>query len=245
MTSPVIVGGNGHSGTRIFAQLLEHNGIFMGIPRITRSPTSHDLYVFDLLNRWVEPYLYKRLDSGELETMRRQFRLRLRLLFPLRLHAWGWKNPRSMLMLPVYHQLFPDLKFIHVIRDGRDITVGNEFAVENPYANAFLSKTEQALSPHERMMLFWGRSNEAAMDYCREYLPDNHLFVRWEDLCKGPEPVTRQILGFVNKDLGRLESTAAMVKLPGSIGRWKKAEANLRHSVNQAGSGYLARFGYS
>jgi hypothetical protein len=245
LTSPILIGGNGHSGTRIFAQLLEHNGIFMGVPRVTRSYYSYDLHVFDLLNHWIEPYVYKRLDPDKLETMQKQFRRRLRLFFPIRQNAWGWKNPRSMLMLPVYHKLFPDLKFIHVIRDGRDITVGNEFAVDNPYANAFLSESEQALPSHERMMLFWGRSNETAMNYCREHLPDTYLFVRWEDLCRNPESVTRRILGFINRDLDKLESTAAMVKLPRSIGRWKKAEPELRDAVNRAGSDYLSKFGYS
>jgi hypothetical protein len=159
--------------------------------------------------------------------------------------AWGWKNPRSMLMLPLYHSLFPDLKFIHVIRDGRDITVGNEFATDNPYSNAFLSESEQKMPPQERMMLFWGRSNKRAAEYCHAHLPNSHLFVRWEDLCRDPMPVVCEILEFIGADLRKVDSTAALVKLPSSIGRWQNADPELRDSLNRIGGDYLSSFGYA
>lgn len=244
MKPPIVIGGNGHSGTRIFAQILEHNGIFVGISHLTRSHNSHDLRVFDLLDRWVEPYVYKRLSEAEIEKMRRQFRRRIRLFFPYRGRPWGWKNPRSMLILPVYHNLFPGLKFIHVIRDGRDITLGNEFATDNPYANAFLSEKERALSSHERMILFWGRSNQVVMDYCRQRMPDAYLFTKFEDLCRYPDQEVRRILDFTGCDFANLRSTKSMVKMPKSIGRWEKAEPALRFLVLQAGSPYLEKFGY-
>ena len=31
------------------------------------------------------------------------------------------KNPRSMFLLPFFDSYFPALKFIHIVRDGRDM----------------------------------------------------------------------------------------------------------------------------
>ncbi|BCW93430.1 MAG: hypothetical protein KatS3mg007_1324 [Thermoanaerobaculum sp.] len=38
-----------------------------------------------------------------------------------RYSAWGWKEPRSIYLLPFWNELMPSLRFIHVIRDGRDM----------------------------------------------------------------------------------------------------------------------------
>ena len=36
---------------------------------------------------------------------------------------WGWKEPRSIYLLPFFHQQLPALRFLHVVRDGRDMAL--------------------------------------------------------------------------------------------------------------------------
>jgi len=243
--SPVIVGGLGHSGTRIFAQILECNGVFVGWPRLTRKRGSYDLLLKRKLNKWVEPYLYGKLTKQELDAMREEFRVRLRILFPLRSRRWGFKNPRTLLILPEMHKIFPDMKFIHVVRDGRDISLGNEFVSGNTYVNAFLSDDEQALTESEKMILFWGRANRKGKTYCDKHMPGQSLMVRFEELCEHPERVVPEIVDFLGLSRDRLEASISLVKRPASIGRWRNYQGRIRGRVQKLGNEFLKEFGYA
>ena len=38
---------------------------------------------------------------------------------------WGFKNPRALYFYPLLHLIFPAIKLVLVIRDGRDIATGD------------------------------------------------------------------------------------------------------------------------
>ena len=243
MTYPVIIGGNGHSGTRIFAEVLAKAGVSMGISRVTRS-SAFDLNIRGLLQRWVGHYLHRQLSDADLAKMRLEFAIRLRLYFPLRFSPWGFKNPRSMLILPFYAQMFPRMKFIHVIRDGRDVTLGNELAGNEDYISAFTEPAEATLSAEERMITFWGRSNTMAQHYGEEHLGDRYLRVRFEDLCNRPHEHVPEILKFAGLPSKRPDAIIGLVKRPASIGRWRGFEPAVVQRVESAGRLWLSHFGY-
>jgi len=51
---------------------------------------------------------------------------------------YGFKAPVSMTLTPWWHEVLPYFKFLHVIRDGRDIAVSaNQFDVEKYYAHMY------------------------------------------------------------------------------------------------------------
>ena len=70
-----------------------------------------------------------------------------------------------MLVLPFLNDMFPHMKFVHVVRDGRDKSLGNKFAERSRHTDAFLTEEERGLSAEEKMILFWSRSNQRSMDY--------------------------------------------------------------------------------
>ena len=245
MSAPIIIGGSGHSGTRIFARILDVNGVFMGLPRLTRHSYSYDLMQINLLSKWLIPYVKDELDDGEKDQMRSEFRRRLRFCVPLRTGPWGFKNPRTMLLLRFFHELFPKMRFIHVVRDGRDMSFGNTFAdPDNPHPAVYLSEQENRLPLGERMMLYWGRSNLAAREYGESELGDRYLMVRFEDLCDEPERFTSQILRFAGRPLDRLVETHAMVERPKSIGRWRGFDGDHVQRAIDRGRPFLDKFGY-
>lgn len=241
---PVIVGGNGHSGTRIFIEIIGHSGHFCGIRGLTKRADSEDLRMIDLLNRWVGPYVYGTLEPGQKRAMLRAFARRLRLLFPLRLGPWGFKNPRCMLILPVLHELFPGLKFVHVVRDGRDIALGNPFVSSNRYVDAYLDVHERALPPEQKMILFWGRSNQRAMEYGTQMLGENYKLMRWEDLCRDPLPNAESLIRFAGGSAASAIDAAKRVEKPRSIGRWASYPPEVRDPVVARGKPWLTMFGY-
>src|SRR5208283_3337534 len=52
--------------------------------------------------------------------------------------GWGWKNPRSIFILPLIQSLYPDFHFVHVVRDGRDMALSvNQNQLRKYYADIF------------------------------------------------------------------------------------------------------------
>lgn len=244
MTSPIITGGNGHSGTRVFAQILKDSGVYMGVPGLSYYRNSRDLKIIGLMSRWMKPYLLG-LNAEQTRKMQREFRFRLRLLLPLRSRPWGFKNPRSMFLLPFYHQMFPDMRFIHVIRDGRDMCLGNPFIKTPTYWGLLPDEDYNSLTPEERMMIVWGESNRRTRDYGERELGQRYLRVRFEDLCANPQEETRRIVEFIDGPLERVPYLASLVKKPRSIGRWREFGSGEVEKVLALGQGYLAEFGYT
>jgi len=243
MMSPVIVGGNGHSGTRVFAEILIECGIHMGLPGLSYARSSKDLNIRGLMSTWMKPYLLG-LSDAQTVKMRRQFERRLRLLIPFRSRPWGFKNPRAMFLLPFYHNLFPSMKFIHVIRDGRDICLGNPF-VSSPTYWSYVSEDEmQRLTPEEAMMRFWGEANRRTKAYGESRLGSAYLRIRFEDICDNPETEIRKILTLIDAPVRRLPQLVPLVKKPSSIGRWKHHEPRLVSKIISLGNEYLSEFGY-
>ena len=241
---PIVIGGNGHSGTRVFCDIVTRGGVFTGLNHLTKRSRSADLKIIDLLNRWVEPFVYDGLSEADAADMRKAFTRRLRICFPFRAHRWGFKNPRTMLILPFLDQLFPTMRFVHVIRDGRDISLGNPFVFSNVYVEKFLAEDERVLPPEEKMILYWGRSNQAAWEYGTRKMGARYLLMRWEDLCANAEPNTGRLLEFARCGTDGAKNIASIVQTPKSMGRWRSYPNDTQERVSARGCKWLAQFGY-
>jgi hypothetical protein len=242
---PLVIGGNGHSGTRVFNEIVTLGGVFTGIKHLTKRKESEDLRVLDLLNRWVGPYVFGTLDQSEMEKMKKALARRLRIYFPVRSKLWGFKNPRTLFILPLLDELFPEMKFVHVIRDGRDISLGNPFIHNNRIVDAYLVNEEMNLSPEEKMILFWGRCNQRAHEYGAIRMQKRYLMMRWEDLCTNPHAKSVELLQFASCPVTIADKAARLVRRPSSMGRWKTFPSELRDRVVDRGAPWLKAFGYS
>lgn len=245
MTSPIIVGGNGHSGTRLFAEILMGSGMAMGFPGISYDRKSKDLNIRGLMTRWIKPYLREELTPQESKKMRRQFQRRIHLLIPFRGGVWGFKNPRSMFLLPFYHELYPDMQFVHVIRDGRDMCFGNPFIESPTYWGVMSDEEASRLTAEERMMLFWGEANHRVKEYGESQLGDRYLRIRFEDICENPESEVPKIVRMAGASPEAARGLLSLVRKPSSIGRWKDYPSEEIDRVLAIGSDYLQEFGYT
>ena len=121
---PNVIGATGGSGTRVVARLVREAGVFTG----TDLNQYEDALPFgEFSDRWINRFVG---DAGEpvvpdvLDGMRTDFdrvvRDHLVGLSPSA-QAWGWKEPRSIYYLPLLDAALPTVRFIHFIRDGRDM----------------------------------------------------------------------------------------------------------------------------
>jgi hypothetical protein len=243
---PTIVGGVGGSGTRIFARILLDAGVYMGANR-NHADDALDFVAFT--HRWLGPYwaAWQRgrplPEHGEMraefEHCVREYRSAMR--DPTA--PWAWKQPRTMHFLPFYREVFESIRFVHVIRDGRDLAFGRA----NPLRRAgdvVLGPDAPAEPQAVRMMRFWGVANTATADDAERNMPDGYLRVRFEDLCADPLDTARLVLSFAGSESSPGTDMLAEIQRPPSLGRWRDQDPELVRRVEQTGGAALERFGY-
>lgn len=241
---PIIVGGNGHSGTRVPVLLLRANGVNFGHQYFARRSRSDDTRLLWFYNRWAASYLDDKIGTFGSMQMKLELLAWLRAIIPFRRQRWGIKNPRSLLMLPFLATCFPDFYFVHIIRDGRDMTFGNVFARANRYVRFFVSQDERRLPEEVQMSLFWGRSNLFAQKFCLEHFPERYLMLRLEDFCDHPFLMTNKLFSFLDLPTIRADEIAGLISRPSSLGRWRSADPMSLSRIHDTAGWYLRHFGY-
>ncbi len=217
--------GRGHSGTRAMSHTLYASGVFMGRtinPSGDKVPPG-DLYdacrIFAKYVDWtggfnwdfsrvmemepdpdfvekVETYLADVLENGN----------------PHR----GWKLPETTLIYPWIVRMYPDIRYIHWVRDPRDGILADhrtddlrDFGIEYP-------ATEDI---RRRRAISWLYQYQLMKKTPR---PANLLSVRFEDFILNQEETLRRLEAFLGIPLARI------VVRPETVGRWRKAEGDLQ-----------------
>jgi hypothetical protein len=142
--APIIIIGAHRSGTSMICRFLENTGVFMG----RKKESNNESIFFQDLNHWILNASSARWDSPEnieyLFANKEIFDLTVDYLKQIvnsphiksylgfykylknrsltRLNfSWGWKDPRNTYTLPIWLEIFPQAKIIHVYRHGIDV----------------------------------------------------------------------------------------------------------------------------
>lgn len=100
---------------------------------------------------------------------------------------WGDKTPRYVESLDLLSGLFPEARFIHLIRDGRNVALS--------YANVpFGPKTVG------KAAALWAKRVLAGRDACPRIGKERYLEIRYEDLVEDTEGETKDICSFLDLD---------------------------------------------
>ncbi len=112
----------------------------------------------------------------------------------------GDKTPRYTFHMEYLKTLFPDAKFIHVIRDGRDVVVSTCYHVYRTGDHSVFEK--DSANFHKWVRQFakqWFEAVSAARRFGEGHAAD-YFEVRFEDLLAQPAPKVRELLGFLGVD---------------------------------------------
>jgi hypothetical protein len=169
---------------------------------------------------------------------------------------WGWKAPHSIYFMPFFQHFFDGkLRFIHVIRDGRDVALGDN---QNQYQSV-CGKTEETRSlgcdpkSLSNRLLFWAMMNLQAYEYGMQVLgPDRYFVLRTEDfaLVDDATPAVLDLLDFLGERqtaAGIAEAVAGSSGHSGSYGGNKYSPAERQRHLQEfgdAGRDALEFFGY-
>src|SRR5438477_7696978 len=248
--APLVIGATGGAGTAVIARIATLAGYNLGTKLHS---AEHSLAFYSFLETWINPFVCARsrgqaLTPWQSARMKEDFHAALASHIPeaeRRGTRWGWKTPRSIYLLHFLHVQFAQLKFIHVMRDGRDMALSQNQNQLRKHGRAVLSWGERLFgSMPERSVLLWEKVNSQAADYGKTRLRESYLLVRFEDLCAKPLETTDQILNFLEAAVDPEPIFRVERPPPRSLGRWKTCSPAIIGKLEATAATSLHRIGY-
>jgi hypothetical protein len=125
---------------------------------------------------------------------------------------YGDKTPDYVLNMPLLARLFPEARFLHIVRDGRDVA---------------LSLLDVQFGPDrvDEAAMFWSLRVARGLEAGLRLGPDRYREVRYEDLIAEPERIVASICTFVG-----LTFSSAMLDYSSRAGEVMK---DFRHPEEQ------------
>lgn len=232
MHNPLVIGGTGGSGTRVVAKIVSLGGRYMGT-ELNGSEDAMPLARFDW--RWGLHYLEFGLEAE----MAQQFEAALteHLAGKAAGAPWGWKHPHSYLLLPFLRERFPEMRFIQVVRDGRDIALGGNQQQACHYGRLLDRPDEPA---ELRSAAWWNWANNRAYETGKN-MGNDYLLVRLEDLCADPIASVQRVADFSG---GSGDVSPVEIVPPQSLGQWRRHDRVIMRQIEAICRDGLHRFGY-
>lgn len=261
---PVVIYNKSHSGSRLLGALVAQAGVFMGAHQ-NESNDSLDLlrlvnylvgsYYPDFQPLWDErsnrdtilPGLVREVFTSHLEG------------FDVGLGGmWGWKLCETNYVVPFIDFLFPRARFIHLIRDGRDVAFCDHRGPDNPFWRKIYFNTDRITSwrgllltardyrreSHVYNAVHWVNSVTVGRSYGM-MLRERYLEVRYEDLCSSFEETAARVFRFIGLDDG----SAVIRRLSNevhtrSVGKYRQQSSFKRRKILEITKPLLLSLGY-
>ena len=265
-SAPTIVIGMHRSGTTLLTQLLMKLGVHMGAALTVNSES----VVFQKANRcllqrrgaswsniqplvtawrdpqaltvdacWAEKYLVEKKGFSSFFSWRHK-------IGPTPTAGslqWGWKDPRNTCTLPLWLQLFPNAKVIHIVRNGIDVAISlhRRETERSPQARDY----SQPMLRFEKCFELWERYLGCAVA-CEGSLPKSRfLKIRYEDLLGAPDSTLAHLSSFLNVKHRKRKFEKAVLTIRGSRidnsarrGKYAEEIKNLPDSFQMRQAGY-------
>jgi len=210
--------GRGHSGTRAIAHTLYASGVYMGHrlnpsgDKVPEEPIYDACRIFGKHVRWNGglSWDFSAVISGEIDPeFERLIHSYLDDVLKSDNPCRGWKIPETTLCYPWILRMFPDLKYIHWLRDPRDSILGRhitdeltDFGISHPESEDI--REQRAISWYYQYQLMKQTPK-----------PKHILQVRFEDFVLDQERTLERLESFLEIPLARI------IVRPDSVARWK------------------------
>ncbi len=112
----------------------------------------------------------------------------------------GDKTPRHSLHMDLLAHVFPEAKFVNIVRDGRDVITSTcHHAFRAGHTSAIDKTRPEYFNMTEKFANVWVNNVRSAEEFGRKN-PDKYISIRYEDMLDKPEETLSQIFRFLNVD---------------------------------------------
>lgn len=258
MKKIVAIGALGGSGTRVVAQIISNLGVDIGdnlnyendnliftalfrMPKWYQNTSQNDIRKrFVLFDKWMNR---KRLTTAEKYLLlkssltnnatQRNYIYYYNLFFrkPNRnrmLDYWGWKEPNTQLYLDEINDFFPQVKYIHVLRNGLDMAFSknrNQLKNWGFKYDIFFDKFDNQQQICIKQLDYWIRSTKEVLSK-RHKFGDRFFLLNFTNFCIRPEKEINKLIEFLNINIDTIQTRKLieLVKLPKSFDRYKQED---------------------
>lgn len=156
----------------------------------------------------------------------------------LGMERWGDKSPEYLHDLPVLGQLFPDAKYVHLVRDGRDVALSHFGRHWGP-KSVFCGAVE------------WAERIRWVLEFAGTLPADQFLEIRYEDLLRQPRAALDRLVPFLEIDgVGDAQRDELAARIgrdvkPDNFDKWKTQFAPRQLAAfDELAGDELAHYGY-
>lgn len=135
--------------------------------------------------------------------------------------TWGDKTPAHISEIHILNRMFPSAKFIHIIRDGRDVAL------------SFI-KRSWGISDFMTALTDWEQKVDCARKVLCMLPETQRMDLRFEDLVSSPEAEIRRVTDFLGIDFEERMIESYCEKAPGYVGKLMKIHPHLSERPSSA-----------
>lgn len=221
METIITVIGRGHSGTRAISHTLYASGVYMGSQLNPSGDKIPPFTMYDACRvmakyvKWkgglswnFDPLFTKSIDP-EFEELINTY---LKDVLQDKSAYKGWKIPETTLVYPWIARMFPDIKYIHWIRDPRDCILGSH---KTDNLRDFGIEYEQTDDVYERRAISWYYQYQLMKATPK---PQHIIQIRFEDFVLKQDETLEKLEEFLDMPLGRI------IVRPEAVERWKRVD---------------------
>ncbi len=200
----VTVGCTGGSGSRLLRDILEASPqIFMDRDYSPNSKDSQKSKSF-LELKDPGPEIVKRLIDEFMQTILAQ----IPMGEETRYKYFGWKNPRTRRYADLLLHEYPDLRFLHLVRNPAVIARGSLWK-RGFKRRVAMNKLKQDADRDELILTRWANQNLPMWKKYRDH--PNYLMVRYEDIVNRPQQSVELIFDWL--DIADYDMNAALAAI--------------------------------
>ncbi len=223
LKNPVFIVGSGRSGTTMLTELLEMHQSIISYPNEANELWHPALYPYhkntiDVPPIWIDPYKFS---SESVKLWPTDWGLKIRAIFsayqmlvnrPVFLN----KTVMANFMLDKVIALFPEAKFIYIVRNGLSVALSYQKKEIEKYKFSRYDKYKNIIADEKKIRLqhavYWNETvKQVEKDKKALFNKANFLELKYEDLVANPSEEVEKLLQFINLPMGTTKDFQAMI----------------------------------
>lgn len=153
---------------------------------------------------------------------------------------WGWKEPNTHIFLNRFVELVPQMRYIHVVRNGLDMAFSRNQHQSKLWGRVLFG-LDGGIDPRASLK-YWCHAHRRVLRI-GETMGQNFLFLSFDELCRNPAPLLTRLCDFlgIHADEAATDRLSRHVLPPASVGRFKKHDLSVFDENDIA---YVASLGF-